>query len=47
MFEIWALRRIFGPTREKIRGRWRKMHNEEHHNFYSLPNITKMIKLRE
>jgi hypothetical protein len=27
-------------------GGWRKLHNEELHNLYSLPNIIKMIKSR-
>jgi hypothetical protein len=39
------LKRISGPKRDKIIGSWRKMHNEELHNLYSLPNIIRMIKL--
>jgi hypothetical protein len=27
-------------------GDWRKLHNDELHNFCSLPNIIRMIKLR-
>jgi hypothetical protein len=27
-------------------GDWRKLHNEELHNLYSLPNIIRMIKSR-
>jgi hypothetical protein len=27
-------------------GNWRKLHNEELHNFYSSPNIIRMIKSR-
>jgi hypothetical protein len=27
-------------------GEWRKLHNEELHNLYSLPNIIRMIKSR-
>jgi hypothetical protein len=27
-------------------GGWRKLHNKEFHNFYSSPNITRMIKSR-
>jgi hypothetical protein len=38
--------RIFGPKRDEIRGDWRKLHNEELHNFYSMPNITRMFKRR-
>jgi hypothetical protein len=29
VFEIRVLRRIFGPTRSKVTGEWRKLHNEE------------------
>jgi hypothetical protein len=39
-------RRIFGPQREEVAGDWRKMHNEELHNFYSSPNIIVVIKSR-
>jgi hypothetical protein len=27
-------------------GDWRKLHNEELHNFYSSPNIIRMLKSR-
>jgi hypothetical protein len=29
-----------------VTAEWRKLHNEELHNLYSLPNIIRMIKLR-
>jgi hypothetical protein len=29
-----------------VTGDWRKLHNEELHNFYSLPNIIRIIKSR-
>jgi hypothetical protein len=35
-FENRALRRIFGPKREEVRVGWKKLHNEELHNFDSL-----------
>jgi hypothetical protein len=35
---------IFGPEREEMTGEWRKLHNEELHNFYSSPNIMRVIK---
>jgi hypothetical protein len=38
-----VLRRIFGPKREED-GSWRKLHNDEHHNLFSLPNIVRVIK---
>jgi hypothetical protein len=28
-----ALRRICGPKRDEVTGGWRKLHNEELHNF--------------
>jgi hypothetical protein len=31
---------------EEVTEGWRKMHNEEHHNLYSLQNITELIKSR-
>jgi hypothetical protein len=38
--------RIFGPTRDGVTERWRKLHNEELHNLYSLPSIIRIIKSR-
>jgi hypothetical protein len=38
--------RIFGPKRNKVKGGWRKMHNEELHNMYSSPSIIRMMKSR-
>jgi hypothetical protein len=40
-----VLRRIFRPKSDEIIGGWRKLHNEELHNLYSLPNLIRMIKL--
>jgi hypothetical protein len=46
VFENRVLRRTFGLKRHEVMGDWRKPHNEELHNFYSLPNIIRMIKSR-
>jgi hypothetical protein len=46
MFENRVLRRIFGPKRDGVTGGWRKLHNEELHNLYSLPSIIRIIKSR-
>jgi hypothetical protein len=46
MFENRVLRSIFGPKRDEVTGDWRKLRNEELHNFYSSPNIIRMIKSR-
>jgi hypothetical protein len=44
VFENRALRRIFGPKWDEVVGGWRKLHNEELHNLYSLPSIIRTIK---
>jgi hypothetical protein len=46
VFEIRALRRIFGPKRDEVTGGCRKLHKEELHNLYSSPSIIRMIKSR-
>jgi hypothetical protein len=46
VFENRVLRRIFGPTRNEVRGEWRKLHNGELHNLYSSPDIIRQIKSR-
>jgi hypothetical protein len=46
VFENRVLRRMFGPKRDEATGDWRKLHNEELHNFYSSPDIIRMIKSR-
>jgi hypothetical protein len=35
-----------GLEREEVLRNWRKLHNEELHDFYSSPNIVKVIKTR-
>jgi hypothetical protein len=35
--------RIFGPKRDEVTGEWRKLHNEEHNELYSSPNICRVI----
>jgi hypothetical protein len=44
VFENRVLRRIFGPKADEVTGYWWKLHNKELHNFYSSPNIIRMIK---
>jgi hypothetical protein len=47
VFENWVLRKIFGTKRNDVTGEWRKLHNQELHNLYSLPNIIRQIKSRQ
>jgi hypothetical protein len=46
LFENRVLRRIFGPNRDEVTGEWRKVHNEELNDLYSLPTIVRVIKSR-
>jgi hypothetical protein len=41
-----VLRRIFGPKRDAITRRWRKLYNEELHILYTSKNNTEIIKSR-
>jgi len=36
MFENRVLSRIFGPKRDEVTGEWRRLHNEELYDLYSL-----------
>jgi hypothetical protein len=44
VFENGVLRRQFGP--KSVTREWRKLHNEELHDLYSLPSIIRIIKSR-
>jgi len=46
VFENMVLRRIFGPRRDEVTGKWRRLHNEELNDVYSSPNIVQVIKSR-
>jgi len=46
VFENRVLRRVFGPKREEVKEEWRKLHNEELQDLYSLPNIVRVVKSR-
>jgi hypothetical protein len=37
--QFTVLRRIFGPEKEEVTAGWRKLHSEEQHDVYCLPNI--------
>jgi len=46
VFENRVLRRVFGPKRDEVTEEWRKLHNEELSELYSLPNIVGVVKSR-
>jgi hypothetical protein len=46
VFENRVLRRIFGPKRDEVTGKWRKLHNEELNDLYASPTIVRVIKSR-
>ena len=46
VFENRVLRRVFGPKRDEVTGEWRKLHNEELSDLYSLLNIVRVVKSR-
>ena len=46
MFENGVLRRVYEPKRDEVTGEWKKLHNEELSDLYSLPNIVRVVKSR-
>jgi hypothetical protein len=46
VYENGVLRRVFGSKRDEVTGKWRKLHNEELNNLYSIPNIVRVVKSR-
>jgi hypothetical protein len=46
VFENRVLRKISGPNSDKVTAVWRKLHNEDLHDLYSLPSIIIIIKSR-
>jgi hypothetical protein len=46
VFENRVLRRVFGPKRDEVTGEWRKLHNDELNDLYSLPYIVRVVKSR-
>src|SRR5215510_5597785 len=46
VFENRVLRGVFGPKRDEVTGEWRKLHNEELNDLYSLSNIVRVVKSR-
>ena len=46
VFENRVLRKMFRPTKDEVRGGWRRLHNENLYDLYSSPNIIRVIKSR-
>jgi hypothetical protein len=46
VLENSMLRRVCGAKRDEVTGEWRKLHNEEVNDLYSLPNIVQVVKSR-
>ena len=46
VFENRVLRTVFGPKKDEVTGEWRKLHNEELSDLYSLPNIVRVVRSR-
>jgi hypothetical protein len=41
-----VLQNIFWPTKDMVRGDWRRLHNEQLHGLYCSPKIIRAIKRR-
>ena len=39
---LWSV--VFGPKRDEVTGEWKKLHNEELGDLYSLPNVVWVVK---
>jgi hypothetical protein len=46
VFEKSVLRRILWPEKDKVKGKWRKLHSEKLKDLYSSPIIIQVIKSR-
>jgi len=46
VFENRVMRKVFRPKRDEVTGKWRKLHNKELNDLYSLPNIVRVVKSR-
>ena len=44
VFENRVLRIVFGPKRDEVTGEWRKLHNAELSDLYSLPSTVRVVK---
>jgi hypothetical protein len=44
MFESRVWGRVFGPKRDEVTGKWRKLQCEELNDLYTSPSIFRVIK---
>jgi hypothetical protein len=47
VFANGVLSKMFGPKRDEVRGKWRRLHIKELHDLYSSLNIIRVIKSRK
>jgi hypothetical protein len=47
MFIVYMFNLVLYPKRDEVTGEWRKLHNEDLHDFYSSPSIIRIIKSKE
>ena len=40
------MEKVYGPKRDEVTGEWRRLHNEELNDLYSLPSIVRVVKSR-
>jgi len=43
VFENRVLRKIFGPKKDYVTRKWRRLHKKELYDLYSSPNIIQLI----
>jgi hypothetical protein len=46
LFNFFITKMFLHPKRDEVTGEWRKLHNEELSDLYSLPNIVRVVKSR-
>jgi hypothetical protein len=46
VFENRVLRRVYEPKRDEVTGEWRKLHNEDLNDLYSLSIMVRVVKSR-
>jgi hypothetical protein len=47
VFKNRVLRRTFGPTKDEVTGKWRRLNHKELYDLYSSPNIIQLIESRK